>query len=169
MGVTWKSASTSTLSLRSVSRMAVWSGPLTAPLARMRGATAAGSMTRIRYVSRVPGPCIGIVTLTIAPLARATREALVADDRPTRFLERRPAPRPAPALVGSPSGQQPTSQRDGYPQRQRAGPDHGPRHHERVRIARRACERDAHFQLACAGAGAMRAREIGRASCRERV
>src|SRR2546430_14474424 len=101
--------------------MSVSSGPRTAPLARMRGATAAGAMTRIRYVSRVPGPCIGIVTLNIAPIARATREALVDDDPPMRVLELRPAPRPAPALAGSPSGQQPIAQGGGDPQRPPAG------------------------------------------------
>src|SRR5438067_2277592 len=140
--------------------MSVSSGPLTAPLARMRGATAAGSMTRMRYVSRVPGPCIGIVKFSSAPppVASAMRKALMDDDRPTRFLERCPAPRPAPALLRAPSRQKPNAQRDRHPQDQGARPNHRPRHHERVRITRRARQCDADLQLARARAGTVHAR-----------
>src|SRR2546423_8332213 len=138
--------------------MSVSSGPLTAPLARMRGATAAGSMTRMRYVSRVPGPCIEIVKFNIAPLASAMREALMDDDRPTRFLERCPAPRPAPALMRAPPRQEPNAQRERHPQDQGARPNHRARHNERVRIARRARQCDPDLQLARAPAGTVHAR-----------
>src|SRR2546430_9792483 len=130
--------------------MSVSSGPLTAPLARMRGATLAGSMTGMRYVSRVPGPGIGIVKSNSAPppVASAMRKALMDDDRPTRFLERCPAPRPAPALMRAPSRQEPNAQRDRDPQHQGARPNHRARHNERGRVARRARQCAADLQLA---------------------
>src|SRR5437764_11251270 len=116
--------------------MSVSSGPLTAPLARMRGATLAGSMTRMRYVSRVPGPCIGIVKFNSAPPpgASAMRKGVMDDDRPTRFLERGPAPRPAPTLMRAPPRQEPKAQRARDPQHEGARPNHRAQHNEGVWI-----------------------------------
>src|SRR6266704_185800 len=91
--------------------MSLSSGPLTAPLATMRGVTEAGSMTRIRYVSRVPGPWRA---------ASATR-TLVNDDSPTRFLKRDTAARPTPLAVGDPPSDDTGAQRDHDPEGERAG------------------------------------------------
>src|SRR4051812_26376144 len=135
--------------------MSLSSGPLTAPLARTRGATAAGSMTRIRYVSRVPGPW----------KADSANRSLVNDDSATRFLECRARARPTAPVVGQPSAEQAGRQGDHDPQRQRAGADRRPRYDEGVGIAGRTCDRDADFELAGARAGAARA---GREMLRER-
>src|SRR6267378_7115382 len=127
--------------------MSLSSGPLTAPLARIRGATAAGSMTRIRYVSRVPGPCS----------ADSASMTLVNDDGPTRLLECGASARPAPAAVREPSPEESRRQRHDHPERERPGADRRAGHDERVRIAGRAREGDTHLELARARAGAMRA------------
>src|ERR1041384_2470672 len=122
-------------------------GPLTAPLARTRGVTA-GSMTRTRYVSRVPGPCS----------ADSARMMLVNDNSPPRLRECSPAPRPAPAAVCEPSPEESRRKRDDHPERERAGADRRAGHDERVRIPGRARQGDTDFQVAGPCAGAMRAR-----------
>src|SRR5467141_1253163 len=127
--------------------MSLSSGPLTAPLASTRGATEAGSTTRMRYVSRVPGPC------SVASVKRT----LLNHDSATRLLERRAAAGAAPATVGRPPREQARAQGDRDPQRQRAGANRRPGHDEGVRVPGRACECDTHFELAGARAGAMRA------------
>src|ERR1051325_6820840 len=127
--------------------MSLSSGPLTEPLARMRGATSAGSMTRMRYVSRVPGAC-SIATVT---------KRLVNDDSATRFLECRAAARPAPLPMRNPAAEQAAGEREQDPERERAGANRGTGHHERVRVARGPRQCDAHLELAGARAGAGRA------------
>src|SRR5437867_10591434 len=112
--------------------MSLSSGPLTAPLARTRGATAAGSKTRMRYVSRVPGPW----------RADSTRRTLLNDNGPTRLFECAATTRPAPAVARKPSPEKTGRQRQRDPKGQRAGADRRARHDERVRIAGRACQRD---------------------------
>src|SRR5207244_13263547 len=123
--------------------MSLASGPLTAPLARVRGAAEAGSMTRIRYVSRVPGACSN----------ESAERRLVNDDSPTRFLERTTATGAAPLTVGDPSGGETGPQRDHDPDGEGAGPDRRPRLHDRVQISAGSSQRDPHFALAGAGAG----------------
>src|SRR6266513_3874864 len=127
--------------------MSLSSGPLTAPLARIRGATASGSMTRIRYVSRVPGPCS----------ADSATKMLVNDDGPTRLLECSASARPAPAAVGEPPPEESSRKGHDHPERERAGADRRAGHDERVRIPGRARQGDTDFQMARPGAGAMRA------------
>src|SRR3954470_15477643 len=117
--------------------MSVSTGPLTAPLASMRGATAAGSMTRMRYVRRVPGPC------SVA----SVRMMLVNNDGATRFLEGSASPRPAPALLRDPPAEQSHAERDDDPEHECAGADGGARHDESVGIAGRPRQGDAHLQL----------------------
>src|SRR3954467_3695624 len=118
--------------------MSLSSGPLTAPLASTRGATEAGSITRMRYESRVPGPCS----------AASVRRRLLNDDSTTRVLELRAAAGPAPATVGRPSGENPRAERDRYPQRQRAAADRRTWHDEGVRVAGGASQRNAYLELA---------------------
>src|SRR5712691_7664532 len=135
--------------------MSLSSGPLTAPLARTRGATPAGSMTRIRYVRRVPGPWSAAIT----------RRRLLNDNGPTRFLECATPAWPAPAVARKPSPQETGRQRDDDPEGQRSRANRGARHDKRVRIARRACQCDAHLEVAGAGARTVPA---GRQVLRER-
>src|SRR6266566_5610172 len=128
--------------------MSLSSGPLTAPLASVRGATAAGSMTRMRYVSRVPGPCS----------ADSASMTLVNDDSPTRLLKCSASARPAPAAVRNPTREESRHQRHEHPERERAAADRRAGHDERVRIPGRACQGDTDFQVARPCAGAVRAR-----------
>src|SRR5213593_2736827 len=119
-------------------------GPLTAPLART---CASDSMTRMRYVSRVPGPC----------RTERARRMLLNDDSPTRLLKRCASTRPAPPLICKPSAENTGCQSGSDPEGKRAGADRRSWHDERVRITRRARQRDSHLEVARAGARAMRA------------
>src|SRR5258706_10423421 len=102
-------------------------GPLTAPLARTRCPPASGSMTRMRKVSRVPGPWS----------ADSTRRTLLNDDSPTRFLECAAPTRPAPALARQPAADETAGQGGGDPERQRAGADRRPGPDDPGRVAPR--------------------------------
>src|SRR6266496_3186617 len=102
-------------------------GPLTAPLARTCCAPASGAMTRMN------------------------------DDSPTRFLECTAPTWPAPPLARQPSADETAGQGGGDPERQRPGADRRSWHDEGMRIARRPRQRDAHLEMARAGARAVRA------------
>src|SRR6266508_4110735 len=93
------------------------------------------------------------------------RRTLLNDNGPTRVLERAATAWPAPAVARKPSPDEAGRQRDDQPQGQRPRANRGARQDERVRIARRACQRDAHLEVAGAGA---RTVPTGRQVLRER-